>query len=130
MSNNSMVKYEIPGHTVTIPAGLADGTYDIGATVDADNVISESNEGNNTAWDSFQVQTALDEYDLVADSLTPQSASVEAGGNVVVNWFGHLSGAGTGTLMISCPQVESILISSATRPTLHRSTAQRPPLVP
>jgi len=87
-----------PGHSVTIPPGLSDGTYYIGAIIDSSNTIAESNESNNVAWDGFQVETAADEYDLVADSFTPQSGSVQAGENVAVNWFGHLSGTSTGNV--------------------------------
>jgi subtilase family serine protease len=36
--------------TVVIPTGTAPGSYYIIAKTDADDVVAEANEGNNTAW--------------------------------------------------------------------------------
>jgi len=87
-----------PGSNVTIPAGLSDGTYYIGMMIDPTDAVAETNESNNIAWDSLSVETPPDEYDLVADSLTPQHPSVDAGSTISVNWFGHLAGSSTASL--------------------------------
>jgi hypothetical protein len=46
-----------PGKQLTIPAGTADGSYYVGMVVDAGGNVGESNEGNNTAWDSLAVSS-------------------------------------------------------------------------
>ncbi len=62
--------------TVTVPAGLAPGTYYLGAIADSANQISESNEANNAILGS-QIQVGPD---LTMTSLTGAPASVNAGG--------------------------------------------------
>jgi hypothetical protein len=86
-----------PGRTVTLPAGLSDGTKYIGIIVDYNDAVNESNESNNTAWDSITIDSSSS-LDLVADSITPQAGSVAAGASVNVNWFGHLDGASSGDI--------------------------------
>ncbi|HSN56795.1 MAG TPA: hypothetical protein VLT32_19150 [Candidatus Sulfomarinibacteraceae bacterium] len=46
-----------PGRQLTIPAGTPDGPYYVGMVVDSGGAVGESNEGNNTAWDSLTVDS-------------------------------------------------------------------------
>lgn len=86
-----------PGRLVTLPGGISDGTWYVGVIVDHNDVVDESNESNNTAWTALQVSTASD-FDLVADSITPQAGSVTAGSSVNVNWFGHADAGNSGDI--------------------------------
>jgi len=84
-----------PGRTVTVPAGASDGTKYIGIIVDYNDAVGETNESNNTAWDAITIDSTSS-IDLVADSITPQAGSVEAGSSVNVNWFGHADAGNSG----------------------------------
>lgn len=86
-----------PGQLVTLPGGLSDGTWYVGVIVDYNDSVDESNESNNTAWTALQVSAASD-YDLVADSIAPQSGSVAAGSSINVNWFGHADAGNSGDI--------------------------------
>ncbi len=86
-----------PGRSMTLPGGLADGTYYVGVIVDYNDAVDESNENNNTAWTALEISSSVD-VDLVADSITPQSGSVDAGSSVAVNWFGHADAGNSGDI--------------------------------
>lgn len=56
---------------VTIPNGLGVGTYYVFYKVDADNVINESNEGNNTAYVTVSVQGSPPNANFSASNTSP-----------------------------------------------------------
>lgn len=60
---------------VTIPSGLAAGTYYIIAKADSVNALIEANENNNTRYVSITVLMNLSMPDLVISSLTTSSAA-------------------------------------------------------
>ncbi len=85
-----------PGRTVTLPVSLPEGTWYVGMMVDPGGEVNEIDEGNNVAWTSLEVAQEAEEVDLVADSLVPVVASVQAGDNLAVDWAGHLAASSTG----------------------------------
>jgi subtilase family serine protease len=72
----------------TVPAGTADGTYCIYAEADTENVISESNEDNNTTWgDCFDVQfTEILGKDLDVTAITCAPLDAVWDGTVAVEF--------------------------------------------
>jgi subtilase family serine protease/subtilisin family serine protease len=75
--------------SVTIPAATTAGLYYIIAKADADNVVAEINEGNNSAYRSIQIGP-----DLIISYLSAPSAG-GAGSAILVNDTTWNQGAGT-----------------------------------
>ena len=84
-----------PGRTVTIPGGTADGTYYLGIIIDSTDTIGETNEANNVASSQLTVAPASSTIDLVADSVSTATSSVDAGDAFQVAYAGHATGSGT-----------------------------------
>ena len=75
--------------TVTIPAGTAAGTFYIIAKADAANVVTETNEANNTRSKSISIGP-----DLTFSSLSLSPITVAAGGTLTVSDTVTNQGAG------------------------------------
>ena len=70
---------------VTVPAGTPPGDYFLFLMVDPDDLIPESNEGNNEISEQFPV-TPAEAPDLTVPVLIPQQTSGLAGDNVQVDY--------------------------------------------
>lgn len=81
------------GFGVTVPATMAPGTYYLVFMVDDANVISEINESNNLATFSPFTVGSSGAPNLVAQTCAVTPASVLAGGNATLSWYGRNSGA-------------------------------------
>ena len=73
--------------SVTLPSGLAAGTYWIGVIADANNQVSESNENNNVSTPiQITVAGATQQPDLVANTVSLGSTSLPVGGSTTVSY--------------------------------------------
>lgn len=71
-------------HYFTVPSGLVPGIYYLGGVADRTNVISETNEDNNTLVAGEVIQVVMD-IDLQATELLPAVTSWNTGTNVTVS---------------------------------------------
>jgi len=84
-----------PGRMLTIPNGTTEDTYYLGMIIDSADVISESNENNNVAWSQINVGFPMISIDLVADSVSTTTSSVDAGDSFQIAYAGHATGVGS-----------------------------------
>ena len=69
--------------TLNIPAGTAAGTYYILFVADYQNVITESNENNNVAYQAINVTCATGEPDLIISAKSTALTTVACGSSVL-----------------------------------------------
>jgi len=86
--------------TVTVPAGACSGTFYIIAKADADNVVAETKETNNTKYKTIKAGTDLIIYSLTAPTTSGAGKTITVG-DTTKNQGGCLAGASTTKLYFS-----------------------------
>ena len=108
--------------SVTLPSGLAAGTYWIGVIADANNQVSESNENNNVSTPiQITVAGATQQPDLVANTVSLGSTSLPVGGGATVSYdiqnIGNAAaGASVSKVYVS---TDNVITTSDTLPCQH-----------
>ena len=83
--------------SVTLPGNLAPGTYYIGGIADYANLLSESNEGNNT-YNAVQVTVTAPQQADLSEYVAVSSTTIAAGGNVTIDAYNMNLGNGVAGL--------------------------------
>ncbi len=83
--------------TFSIPAAVTTGSYYVGAIADATNLITESNESNNTGYDTEGIAVTAPYVDMIVTSLDgPEEGATS--GSIVINYSVNNQGnTSTGT---------------------------------
>ncbi|MGH6751645.1 MAG: CARDB domain-containing protein [Bradyrhizobium sp.] len=100
-ANGASGYYDHQTLTLTMPSGLAPGTYYIGAIADYTSAVTEGNEANNNYEATRIVVTGPAQPDLVAALDSVSSTTVAAGGSTSLDYwlvnFGKASVSGSTT---------------------------------
>ncbi len=85
----------LPGIPMTIPNGTTEDTYYLGVLIDSADVVNETNEANNVESSQVHVSLPMISIDLVADSVSTTTSSVDAGDSFQIAYAGHATGIGS-----------------------------------